>query len=211
MRIWWCPTGPLAFLPIHAASPYDGNTPGLPELVISSYVPTLRSLFRAHDIPHTPLSLLARVCARISRVPTTMVGPSATVDAVTATLRRAAHTWLHFSCHAYQDPSNAFASAFFMHDGPLTLGALMQLDLSRVQFAFLSACLTSAGDERLPDESIHLAAGLQFAGVRSVVATLWTVDDRKAAVVADKVYDYLLRESADEPIRLRRRRHFTTQ
>lgn len=195
LRIWWCPTGPLALLPIHAAGPYQGDAPELPELVVSSYIPTLHSLLRAHTAPQESFSLLAigqpetpgqnplpavhrelaaiqRACERLYRVPTTLVGPAATTHSVSSALP--AHTWLHFSCHAHQDPSYAFASAFFMHDGPLRLGALMRLDLSRVQFAFLSACLTSAGDERLPDESIHLAAGLQFAGVRSAVATLWT-------------------------------------
>ncbi|KAI0708347.1 CHAT domain-containing protein, partial [Earliella scabrosa] len=89
--------------------------------------------------------------------------------------------------------------AFCLHNGTLSLGALMKLDLARVQFAFLSACLTSAGDARLPDECIHLAAGMQFAGVRSTVATLWTVDDRAAAFVANRVYGRLMREGAGEP------------
>ncbi|KAH9846743.1 CHAT domain-containing protein [Lenzites betulinus] len=221
MRVWWCPTGPLAFLPIHAAGPYEGKAPGLPELVVSSYIPTLHSLLRAHGALKNPFSMLAvgqpdtpgqsplpavqkelavikGACARRNKEPpTTLVGPAATAHSVSRALL--AHTWLHFSCHAHQDPSYAFASAFFMHDGPLRLGALMQLDLSRVQFAFLSACLTSAGDERLPDESIHLAAGLQFAGVRSTIATLWSVDDRAAARTAERVYGDLLRDGVDEP------------
>ncbi|KAJ8473062.1 hypothetical protein ONZ51_g8108 [Trametes cubensis] len=219
-RIWWCPTGPLALLPIHAAGPYEGEAPGLMELAVSSYIPTLHSLLRAHEASAQPFSLLAigqpetpgqnplpavqkelttiqRACARISRPLTTLVGPDATVFRVSQALP--AHTWLHFSCHAHQDSSNAFASAFYMHNGPLTLGALMQLDLAQVQFAFLSACLTSAGDERLPDESIHLAAGMQFAGVRTTVATLWTVADKAAAFVAGKVYEQVLRAGVSEP------------
>ncbi|KAI0819380.1 CHAT domain-containing protein [Trametes gibbosa] len=221
MRIWWCPTGPLAFLPIHAAGPYEGDAPGLPELVVSSYIPTLHSLLRAHSTAEQPFSMLAigqpatpgqaplpavhkelavleRASARLNKdPPTTLLGPTATAHSVSRALP--SHTWLHFSCHAHQDPSYAFASAFFMHDGPLRLGALMQLDLARVQFAFLSACLTSAGDERLPDESIHLAAGLQFAGVRSAIATLWSVDDRAAAWIVERVYDHLMREGVEEP------------
>ncbi|KAI0365391.1 hypothetical protein BV20DRAFT_1124975 [Pilatotrama ljubarskyi] len=220
VRIWWCPTGPLALLPIHAAGPYEADAPGLPELVISSYIPTLHSLLRAHEAPREPFSLLAighaetpgqtplpavrkelatiqHACARLSQTPTIMEGPSATALSVSSALP--SHTWLHFSCHAYQDPSYPFKSAFFMHDMPLRLGALMQLDLARVQFAFLSACLTSAGDERLPDESIHLAAGLQFAGVRAAVATLWSVDDRASAGTAERVYAQLMREGGGDP------------
>ncbi|KAG1795578.1 CHAT domain-containing protein, partial [Suillus subaureus] len=43
--------------------------------------------------------------------------------------------------------------------------------------AFLSACDAALGDYDTPDEVIHLAAGLQFAGVKSVVGTLWKVND----------------------------------
>ncbi|KAF8810875.1 hypothetical protein BYT27DRAFT_7090903, partial [Phlegmacium glaucopus] len=46
-RIWWCPTGPLAFLPIHAAGIYDSSyQPGscVSDFVVSSYIPTVRSL-----------------------------------------------------------------------------------------------------------------------------------------------------------------------
>ncbi|KAI0708350.1 hypothetical protein C8Q76DRAFT_744225 [Earliella scabrosa] len=128
-RIWWCPTGPLAFLPIHAAGPYDGDAPGAPDLVISSYTSTLQSLLRAHEsstsppfsmlavgMPETPnlsslsavhkeLTTIRAACARLSHTPTCMVGPAATQFAVSRAL--AQHTWLHFSCHAYQDAQYA--------------------------------------------------------------------------------------------------------
>ncbi|KAG0706182.1 hypothetical protein DFH29DRAFT_798845 [Suillus ampliporus] len=52
-------------------------------------------------------------------------------------------------------------------------------DLSRHEFAFLSACETAVGDFTTPDEAIHLqlTAGLQFFGVKSVIGTFWNVDD----------------------------------
>jgi CHAT domain-containing protein len=47
-RIFWCPTGPFVFLPIHAAGFYDAQhwRPGhkVSDFVISSYVPTLSIL-----------------------------------------------------------------------------------------------------------------------------------------------------------------------
>ena len=219
-RIWWCLSGPLAFLPIHAAGPYEGAAPGVPELVVSSYIPTIQSLLNAYSGPKAPFSMLAvgqpdtpnmsslpsvrkelatieRACARVSGDLATLVGPDAPVFGVAHAL--ASHTWLHLSCHAYQDPDYPFNSAFYMHNGPLTLKTLTQLDLARVQFAFFSACLTSAGDARLPDECIHLAAGMQFAGVRSAVATLWSVDDRASAFVTDGVYGRLMKEGVTEP------------
>ncbi|KAG1733741.1 hypothetical protein EDB19DRAFT_1639472, partial [Suillus lakei] len=41
--------------------------------------------------------------------------------------------------------------------------------------AFLSACETAVGDTRTPNEVIHLAAGLQFAGVSLRHSGMWTV------------------------------------
>ncbi|MFD8810611.1 CHAT domain-containing protein [Streptomyces sp. NPDC059627] len=49
-RLWWCPTGPLALLPLHAAQHYDARLSrddGVPDRVVSSYTPTLRALAAA--------------------------------------------------------------------------------------------------------------------------------------------------------------------
>jgi tetratricopeptide (TPR) repeat protein len=50
-RLWWCPTGPLSLLPLHAAG-YHGATscatpPTVIDRVMSSYTPTVRALLRA--------------------------------------------------------------------------------------------------------------------------------------------------------------------
>ena len=42
-RLWWCPTGPLSLLPMHAAGSADGS---VLDRVISSYTATVRSLPR---------------------------------------------------------------------------------------------------------------------------------------------------------------------
>jgi hypothetical protein len=48
-RIWWYPTGPLTFIPIHAAG---DNSVDVTRLVISSYVTTLSSLLQAQTQTH---------------------------------------------------------------------------------------------------------------------------------------------------------------
>jgi CHAT domain-containing protein len=40
---------------------------------------------------------------------------------------------------------------------------------------------------------MHLAAGIQFAGYTSVVATMWKICDEDAPKVADHTYRYLFR------------------
>ncbi|MFF2517677.1 CHAT domain-containing protein [Streptomyces sp. NPDC058086] len=61
-RLWWCPTGPLTLLPLHAAGyhgPVDA-TPGAPvprtviDRVVSSYTPTLRALLEARKAIPSP-------------------------------------------------------------------------------------------------------------------------------------------------------------
>jgi CHAT domain-containing protein len=115
------------------------------------------------------------------------------VDATKSRALRALrdNTWLHFSCHGTQNFDDPFKSAFLMRDQPLSLLDITQTDLSQHEFAFLAACDTAAGDPSVPDEVIHLAAGLQFAGVKSVVGTLWKVDDSAAQRLIEAFYKNL--------------------
>jgi CHAT domain-containing protein len=46
-RLWWCPTGALSSLPLHAAGVYEGPSQDYVGLhVVSSYAPTLSALHR---------------------------------------------------------------------------------------------------------------------------------------------------------------------
>jgi CHAT domain-containing protein len=44
-----------------------------------------------------------------------------------------------------------------MKDEHLTLLDIMEIDIPHAEFAFLSACRTTVGDEETPDEVIHLS------------------------------------------------------
>ena len=65
------------------------------------------------------------------------------------------------------------------------------MNLTNADLAFLSACQTSAGQEDLPNEAVHLAAGMLAAGYRRVVATMWAIGDQHAPQVASDFYGYL--------------------
>lgn len=71
----------------------------------------------------------------------------------------------------------------------------MSSSFKSAEIAFLSACQTATGDETRPEEALHLAAGMLTAGFRSVFATMWSIGDADAPVVAKEVYAYLLREN----------------
>ncbi|KIJ61220.1 hypothetical protein HYDPIDRAFT_31523 [Hydnomerulius pinastri MD-312] len=98
------------------------------------------------------------------------------------------HSWAHLACHGNQDFSQPFNSSFAMKNGPLTLLRIIQTKLGNPEFAFLSACHTAVVDKSTPDEVIHLGAAMQFAGFKSVIATMWGVDDGYAHVMVKAFY-----------------------
>jgi CHAT domain-containing protein len=98
-----------------------------------------------------------------------------------------------------------------MRDQPLSLLDITQMDLSQHEFAFLSACDTAAGDPSTPDEVIHLAAGLQFAGVKSVVGTLWKVTDATVQRLVEEFYKNFCKDGKMNSKRAARALHQAVQ
>jgi CHAT domain len=82
---------------------------------------------------------------------------------------------VHFACHGKQNANNPLESGLILHNGiRLTVKEIMKQSIPNASLAFLSACKTAMGAENLPDEAMHLAASLLFAGFRGVVATMWS-------------------------------------
>jgi CHAT domain-containing protein len=98
---------------------------------------------------------------------------------------------VHLACHASQNPTEPLQSRFLFHNGSLDLATIIQQNLKNADLAFLSACQTSTGEEKLPEEAVHLAAGMLAAGYRRVVATMWAIEDRHAPQVASDFYTHL--------------------
>lgn len=101
----------------------------------------------------------------------------------------------HFACHGATDPADPSLSRLLLHDHattPLTVSALGRVDLDHARLAYLSACSAAApGGPRLLDEAIHLTSAFQLAGFPHVIGTLWPIDDRLAAEVAESFYTHL--------------------
>jgi CHAT domain-containing protein len=221
-RIWWCVTGPLAFLPVHAAGIYDNfSTPNtnIFDYVVSSYTPTLSALIFAaenHEASQEFRGLLAVSQPNTpgqSAIPNTMVeltqiqkqghdcsvdvleGPEALVESVVKGMQ--SHSWVHLACHAVQDAAVPTRSALLLHNGPLELSTIITKSFPNADFAFLSACQTATGDEKLSEEAAHLAAGFMFSGYRSVIATMWSIKDDDAPVITDHVYSHLFDAELD--------------
>jgi CHAT domain-containing protein len=101
-------------------------------------------------------------------------------------------SWLHLACHGVQRRDDPMESAFLLYDGALDLHTVSQQQLPNAQLAFLSACQTATGDEKLPNEAAHLAAGMLMIGYHSVIGTMWSIKDQDAPLVAQEFYSYLL-------------------
>lgn len=124
---------------------------------------------------------------------TTLSGQSATLDNVTAAMRKA--SWIHFACHGVQSAEHPLESALLLSGSDrLRLSDIISLDLPTAELAFLSACQTATGIGSLPSESMHLGAGMNLAGFRSVIATLWSIADSHAPEVAAVAYQELLKD-----------------
>jgi CHAT domain-containing protein len=102
--------------------------------------------------------------------------------------------WLHLACHGAQRPDEPTKSSLILQDGHLALEEIIKLNLPKAEFAFLSACQTTTGDERLSEEAVHIAGGMLLAGYRGVVATMWSIRDDLAPEVTDEFYKHIMKD-----------------
>ena len=129
----------------------------------------------------------------------------------------------HFSCHGFFDFDNPqkssliLAGAKIATDGVpseekryirsrrgetfdiaecLTLEEIFDLQLSKCSLVVLSACETGLTDAKnTTDEYIGLTSGFFYAGVTSILSTLWAVNDVSTAILTIKFYELLRGEN----------------
>ncbi|KAH7320489.1 CHAT domain-containing protein [Rhizoctonia solani] len=213
-HITWCTVGALSFLPLHAAGTYGVSKTCLSDYAISSYTPSLTALLSSmapslatsifavsqEQTPgsHSSLPGAARELEYIKKHAgdmisyTQLTNKKATVEAVLDAMER--YDCIHFACHAHQSIGDPTKSGFFLHDGTLTLTSILRRSFKNKGLAFLSACQTAMGDRDLPNETVHLASSVLTAGYPSVIATLWSIWDKDAPFLADKIYGALLKD-----------------
>jgi CHAT domain-containing protein/TPR repeat protein len=97
---------------------------------------------------------------------------------------------LHSCHHAESRLDKPLESVLKLSDGDITLGQLMSPGwrLPHLSDVFLSCCETGLGMPALTDDILTLAAGFLCVGARSVVNTLWSVDDLATALVCTLYY-----------------------
>jgi len=190
------------------------------DFAVSSYTPTVSALIRvikaSNDLrppssaelliisqPNTPgcspikgttteMNAIWKIAEAKQCKSLRLEGAIATVSRVQ--LEMASHSSIHFACHASQDAENPLRSGFYLHDGRLGLADIMKQNIANCELAFLSACQTGTGDEKLREEAVHLAAGMLAVGYRSVVATMWSIQDKYGPIVAEDFYKDLMKK-----------------
>jgi hypothetical protein len=220
-RVYWCPTGPAVFLPLHAAGHHSGSGQPVPPTVIdrteSVYTSKLRALApRQADqavrqetaqpplivsMPTTPgwpplRNAVAEADRLLSIFPGTahLSDGAATRDAVLTGM--SSHCWFHFAVHGVTDDHTPVDGGLQLSDGRLTIRELAERRLPDARFAYLSACATYQGSPAIPDEAVTVGTALCIAGCQTVIAALWPVADDHAADFARRMYEHLV--TADE-------------
>ncbi|WP_204003018.1 CHAT domain-containing protein [Micromonospora lutea] len=207
-RLWWCPTGLLALLPLHAAAASGGGDATL-DRVVSSYTASLRALRRArHAVPEPPTPVTSALVVGMPQTPgltdlpgaareeaivrryvtevTSLTGPAATPAAVLGALPGAALA--HLCCHGTQDLAAPARGRLALAGGPLRVRDMWRPADTTAALAVLSACDTVRGGAALPDEALTLGTAFQLAGFRHVVGALWAISDALTAQLCEEFY-----------------------
>ncbi|KAI6037697.1 CHAT domain-containing protein [Pisolithus marmoratus] len=189
------PTTPCSWsLPLSALNRSRSQKPHLESAPLSSFL----AIGQSNSVYGSEESELQSVNAELalveSLIPSSLSfkrisGNEGTADTAIEGLRT--HDWVHLACHGNQDLVDPFASAFSLRDRPVSLLDIIRAEPENPAFAFLSACHTAVGDEHTPDEVIHLAAGMQFSGFRSVIGTMWAVDDSTVQYMVKEFYKHM--------------------
>lgn len=220
-HVWWIPTGWLTLIPLHAAGYHSTeSSQNCLDRVISSYVPTIKSLSYARERKsmYRDMGKTIDQITFISMPETPSQAQLEYVDIEVATLdsvlpdnvmryhlqnpekgdvlaQLAVSQIVHFACHGNYDLTDPAQSMLLLEDwqtNPLSVMDFTMLNLDHVQLAYLSACHAAGNfSGDLLDEAIHLTGACQLAGFPSVVGTLWQINDKHSANVAADVYSLL--------------------
>jgi CHAT domain-containing protein len=109
---------------------------------------------------------------------------------------------LHFATHGFLDTEHPELSGIVLtmvdrkgaqKNGVMLLHDIYNLDLS-AELTVLSACQTALGKDIKGEGLVGLTHSFISAGSKSVVASLWKVDDRATAILMADFYDSILQQ-----------------
>jgi CHAT domain-containing protein len=126
------------------------------------------------------------------------IGPEATKQKLLEEAGKA--SILHLSTHGIvQDSNSLYASYLALYPGKnapadenrLYLREIYNIPLSGTEMVVLSACRTARGELRQSEGIISLARAFAYAGARSIIPTLWSVEEKSTKEIIVDFYKYL--------------------
>jgi CHAT domain-containing protein len=164
-----------------------GAQPALSMLVVTN--PRVAQIFGSARRPLPSAQFDVPTMAAAGR--TELRGDAATSGAIVAALPH--HDVFHFSGHAIGAFTRAALAGLLVSPsgqdgGLLTTDAVRRLELGRLRLVVLAGCSTSAGPVSSSEGPQSVAWGFLAAGVPSIVATLWDVDDASTAAFMAAFY-----------------------
>jgi len=87
----------------------------------------------------------------------------------------------HFATHAYFAPGSPLDSGIVLADGVLTAREILEQGLHVPEFLALSACQTGMAGALGGDGMAGLSQAFLYAGARSLLVSLWAVNDPATA------------------------------
>lgn len=117
----------------------------------------------------------------------------------------AAFQRIHLATHGKFRAESPLDSGLFLakdgeHDGVLRVAELYTINLD-ADLVTLSACETALGKIDSGDDVVGLTRGFLYAGARSIVSSLWSVDDRATAALMRAFYENLEKMGKREALR----------
>jgi CHAT domain-containing protein len=120
---------------------------------------------------------------------------------------------IHYACHAYVNERFPLDSALVLTipekpregqaNGLLQAWEILESMRIDADLVTLSACESGLGKEMGGEGLIGLTRAFQYAGARSVLASLWKVEDKSTAELMKRFYTYLKAgKTKDEALRL---------
>jgi CHAT domain-containing protein len=118
---------------------------------------------------------------------------------------------VHFATHSFLNDQHPESSGIVLsmidqngaqRNGMMLLDDIYSLDLS-AELTVLSGCETALGKDVKGEGLVGLTHGFMSAGSRSVVASLWKVDDRATASLMADFYQSMLRDKMPPAAALR--------
>jgi CHAT domain-containing protein len=142
------------------------------------------------------------------------------LDQLAASGRLKEYRFVHIATHGVLDPHIALHSALVLsqddlpdpvkqilagqkaYDGRLTAAQIMRTWQLDAELVTLSACQTALGQHHSGEGYLGFAQALFLAGGRSLVLSLWKVDDNATALLMSRFYQNLLgkRPGMDKPL-----------